>query len=107
MQAHVNDIYNRVLSDLKEERYVLFSGTPCQVAALYNVLGKNYEKLYTVDVVCHGVPSNAVYKKYITYVENKLNKKVTFIKWRDKVNGWGPNRVTLYFDDRFKIYYNI
>lgn len=103
LQAHVNNIYNRVLQDLKEERYVLFSGTPCQIAALYNVLGKNnYEKLYTIDVVCHGVPSNAVYQKYITYLEYKFNKKVTFIKWRDKINGWGPNRITLYFNDDSK-----
>lgn len=102
LQANMNDIYNQVLMDLNNGRYVLFSGTPCQVAALYNFLKRDYEKLYTMDVVCHGVPSNTVYKKYIDFIENKFSKKVTFIKWRDKINGWGPNNVTLYFNDNSK-----
>lgn len=99
LQAEVNDIYSLVKADLENSKLVLFSGTPCQVAALYKFLNKEYSNLYTVDVVCHGVPSNAVYRKYIEFMEKQNNKKVTNIKWRDKVNGWGPNRITLYFDD--------
>ena len=103
LQAKVNNIYSQVIQDLKTDRYVLFSGTPCQVAALYKTLGKNkYEKLFTTDVVCHGVPSNAVYRTYIAEMEKKFKKKVVAIKWRDKSYGWGPNRVTLYFDDNSK-----
>lgn len=76
-----------------------FLGTPCQIAALYKFLNKEYEKLCTVDVVCHGVPSNKVYKKYIEEMEKRYKQKVVNIKWRDKTKGWGPNHVTLYFED--------
>ena len=99
LQAKVNDIYIKIKTDLEDDKYVLFSGTPCQVAALYKFLGKEYDKLYTVDIVCHGVPSMAVYRKYINYIEEKNKKKVVNIKWRDKIKGkWGPNHVTIVFD---------
>ena len=100
LQARVNDTYLKVKEDLKNNKYVLFSGTPCQVAALYKFLDKDYEKLYTVDVVCHGVPSMSVYRKYIKYIEKKYKKRVININWRDKIKGkWGPNHVTILFDD--------
>ncbi len=99
LQAKVNKIYKSVLKDLKEERKVLFSGTPCQIAALYNFIGKNYENLYTCDVVCHGVPSNMVYRQYIQYLQSKYQKKVKNIKFRDKSEGWAPNRLKIEFMD--------
>lgn len=99
LQAKVDNIYSSVKKDLENDKYVLFSGTPCQIAALYKFLNKEYEKLYTVDVVCHGVPSNKVYRKYIDYMENKNKSKVVNIRWRDKVKGWGPNRVTVFFEN--------
>lgn len=102
LQAEVHDIYLKVKEDLEKDKFVLFTGTPCQVAGLYNLLKKQYEKLYTVDVVCHGVPSKEVYREYIKYIQDKKNKEVINIKWRDKINGWGPNRVTLYFNDNTK-----
>lgn len=103
LQANVNETYKNVKKDLLSGKSVLFSGTPCQVAALYKFLNKNYEKLFTVDVVCHGVPSNRVYRKFIKYKEEKNNSKVVNIKWRDKVHGWGPNRITLFFDNGKKL----
>lgn len=102
LQAHVDDIYNQVKEDLENGKYVLFSGTPCQVAALYKTLKKEYEKLYTIDVVCHGVPSNKVFTKYVDWMQKKYKQKVTNIKWRDKIKGWGPNRVTVYFENGTK-----
>lgn len=102
LQAKVDDTYLKVKEDLENDKFVLFSGTPCQIAGLYKVLNKNYEKLYTVDVVCHGVPSSKVYRRYIENIQCKYNKEVINIKWRDKVNGWGPNRITLYFKDNTK-----
>ena len=99
LQANIEDMYIEAKKDLEEGKKVLFSGTPCQIAGLYNVLGKENDNLLTVDVVCHGVPSDAVYREYINYVEEKNKKQVINIKWRDKIQGWGPNRITLYFND--------
>lgn len=103
LQAKINGIYKMVKEDLENKSVVLFSGTPCQIAGLYNYLNKKYDNLYTCDVVCHGVPSNKVYNKFIKYIEDKNKKKVKNIKWRDKVCGWGPNRITIYFDDNSSI----
>lgn len=99
LQSNVKMTYTNVKNDLELKRQVLFTGTPCQIAGLYSFLGKIYENLYTCDVVCHGVPSIAVYKKYISEFERKHNSKVINVRWRDKVKGWGPNRVTLFLEN--------
>ena len=67
VQADAKFIYKEVRSLLKSGRKILFSGTPCQVAALYAVLGNaaTSVNLFTVDIVCHGTPSVKVFEKYI------------------------------------------
>ena len=103
LQSNINKSYKMVKEDLLNNKKVLFSGTPCQVAGLYSYLGKEYENLYTCDVVCHGVPSMRVFKKYIKELEESKKKKVTNIIWRDKSQGWGPIRICIYFDDGEKL----
>ena len=70
---------------------VLYSGTPCQIDALNTYLGKTYDNLLTVDIVCHGVPNNHMFKDYITALEKKYNRKIYSFKFRDKKLGWGKN----------------
>lgn len=103
LQSDMSLIYRGAKKDLESGRDVLFSGTPCQIAGLYSFLNKDYDNLITCDIVCHGVPSKAVFKKYINEVEKKYDTKVTNIIWRDKTYGWGPNRVTLILEDGRKI----
>lgn len=89
VQANVGLIYQNVRNLLKKGRKVLFSGTPCQIAALYSFLGNTvYSNLYTLDIVCHGVPSMNVFRKYLHELEclKKANLKRTF--FRDKISGW-------------------
>ena len=50
---------------LKNNRKVMFSGTPCQVAALKHYLQHDYDNLLTVDIICHGVPSPKVWNLYL------------------------------------------
>lgn len=57
VQSNIGTIYNDVRSDLKDDRKVLFTGTPCQIAGLKSFLHKEYPNLITADLVCHGVPS--------------------------------------------------
>lgn len=71
---------NKVLSG---ER-VLFSGTPCQVAAFRNVLGQEYDNLLLVDIVCHGAPSSALLKKHIAELEKRKEKNIVKWSFRDK-----------------------
>lgn len=66
VQSRIGDNYRQVEDFLRKGRKVLFSGTPCQVAGLKRFLhNKEYDNLLTVDVVCHGVPSPLVWRKYL------------------------------------------
>lgn len=89
VQADVGNIYRDVRALLKAGRKVLFSGTPCQVAGLYAVLGKAASaNLFTVDVVCHGTPSIKVFEKYIRELELDTSASVLSSHFRDKCEGW-------------------
>lgn len=76
---------------LKAGKKVLYSGTPCQIAGLKGYLGKDYENLITVDLVCHGVPSNRMFKDYIDCLGKTYGGTVSEFKFRDKRIGWGIN----------------
>lgn len=92
-----NGIYKQVKDKLNEGHYVLFSGTPCQVAALNAYLPQKYEKLITVDLLCAGVPSEKIFSKYISEVAQ--GKKVTSISFRPKEYGWEYTGIQIKFDD--------
>lgn len=92
VQSELNDIFKQVKNDLENNRWVLFSGTPCHVAGLVKFLGKKkYEKLLLIDIVCHGVPSPKMFNDYIDYVEEKYNGKVNSFNFRDKTFGWNQS----------------
>lgn len=65
VQSSIGDSYVKVKYFLKQGRKVLFCGTPCQVLGLKKFLRKEYEKLFTVDFLCHGVPSPGVWRMYV------------------------------------------
>ncbi len=88
VQSDIKDSYKKAKEFLDDDRFVLFTGTPCQVEGLYSYLRKDYNKLYTQDIICHGVPSPAVWKKYKEDVEKQKHMKVVNMNFRDKSNGW-------------------
>lgn len=65
VQSYIGETYKSVRNELMKNRKVLFTGTPCQVAGLLTFLRKQYDNLYTCDVVCHGVPSQKAFDAYI------------------------------------------
>lgn len=89
VQSNIGDTYQKVKKDLLVNKKVLFSGTPCQVAALKSFLKKDYENLYTVDIVCHGVSTQQLFQEYISLIENREKIKITNFAFRDKSVGWG------------------
>lgn len=90
VQSNTGNVYRQVKDELQSNRLVLFSGTPCQVAALKSYLGnKSYDNLFTIDIICHGVPGQGMFSAYIKDYEKKLNGKITEFKFRDKCRGWG------------------
>jgi coenzyme F420-reducing hydrogenase beta subunit len=89
VQSDIGNCYQDILRDLHENRTVFFTGTPCQVAGLKTFLGKDYERLITADLICHGVPSYAYFRKFIKWYEKKNNCKIVDYSFRSKDNaGW-------------------
>ena len=79
-------IFNEVKNILEGKKKMLFSGTPCQVASLYSFLGKEYENLYTIELICHGVPGEKMFGDYIDLISEKYGKVTDFV-FRDKKHG--------------------
>ena len=97
VQSTTDLVYREVEKYLKEGRKVLFSGCGCQVGGLYGFLGKDYENLFTIDLMCHGGPSPKVFQKYLKEVHR--GKKVTYVSFRDKdYFGWSTEMTVKYAD---------
>lgn len=88
VQSLLRESYKNTLNDLNEGKYVLFTGTPCQIAGLKNFLKKDYKKLYTQDIVCHGVPIIKAWNAYKSYLNKEFNSKLKQISFRNKSKGW-------------------
>lgn len=84
VQSEIRASYKEVKRFLSEERFVCFSGTPCQIEGLLNYLGEISPYLLTVDVVCHGVPSPAVWNTYLNILKKKNNHNIQNLRFRDK-----------------------
>ncbi|KRN50432.1 hypothetical protein IV49_GL002080 [Kandleria vitulina DSM 20405] len=88
VQSSIGNSYKDVKHFLSLNKKVLFSGTPCQVRGLKYFLGKEYDNLITIDIICHGVPSPKIWSKYLDFRENKDKEKPSIISFRNKDNGW-------------------
>lgn len=97
VQSDVNDCYKRIKQLLEDNKLVFFTGTPCQVAALHNVISKKYENLITADLLCHGVPSQLFLDRYLKDVSD--GKKVIDVLFRSKRFGWAYKGIIIKFSD--------
>ena len=98
IQSKLGNTFKNVKLDLDTGKRVLFSGTSCQVAGLKRYLGKEYNNLFCVDIVCHGVPSKKVWNAYLRWQEEKNHSKVVKVDFRNKRDfGWHDHVETLYF----------
>ena len=87
-QSDVSSVYKSIETLLKDGKFVLFSGTPCQVAGLKNYLKTDYQNLITLDLVCHGAPAYKLLKMHLDKLLQDENEKVLSINFRDKKFGW-------------------
>ena len=98
VQSDTGNCYQKILELLQKGKLILFTGCPCQVAGLYKFLGKEYENLFTLDLVCHGVPSPKVFKRFVQQRE-KEHGTIKFLSFRDKRKyGW-THSTTINFSD--------
>ena len=100
VQSKIGDTYQQAKKYLQENRLVLFTGTPCQIGGLLAYLKRDYENLYTQDLICHGAPSPMVWEKYIDYRTSTANgAKPRKIAFRAKNEGWKRFSVSFVFDN--------
>lgn len=100
IQSRADDAYPEVKKLLEGGASVLFTGMPCQVAGLYSYLGKEYENLYTIDLLCHGITSFKVFEKYKKDVLGE--RELTRLEFKAK-EPWGWHAgVNAYFTDGTK-----
>lgn len=85
IQSDTGRTYSMTKMFLENGVPVLYSGTPCQIAGLRKFLRKDYENLYTVDLVCHGVPSPGIWRRYM---DETAPEGAASVNFRDKVTGW-------------------
>lgn len=101
IQSNTVKTYQEIKKVLDAGKMALYSGCPCQIAGLRTFLGKDYENLYTLDVLCHGGPSPVVFQKYLEEVHH--GKKVVYVGFRDKdYYGWSTEMTVKY--DNGEIY---
>lgn len=98
-QSDMTQCYKQIKQILEEDKKVLFSGTPCQVAGLKAFLRKDYDDLYCLDLICHGVPSRKVFKKYLDETYGQENVKEYNFRSKEK-NGWGSTTRVAFKDER-------
>ncbi len=102
IQSHTESVYQKLREDIKTNKDVLFSGTPCQIAGVYSFLGEVPANLYTCDLVCHGVNSSLVFGAYITYMSQKLGQMIKSVSFREKDTSWADFSMKLIYDGGHK-----
>lgn len=86
---------------LDSGKFLLFTGTPCQVGGLMSYLGRDYENLLTMDFACHGVPSPLIFKNYVEEAKAK-NPDVKTFWFRNKSQGWARSGSMTWLDGNGK-----
>ena len=105
-QSVIGNCFNEVKEYLKQNRWVCFSGTPCQLEGLYSYLGrKEYDKLLMVDVVCHACPSPKVFRKYIEMQKTKIGINFENIIFRRKTYGYKYSTMSIITENPNKNYH--
>jgi acetyltransferase-like isoleucine patch superfamily enzyme/coenzyme F420-reducing hydrogenase beta subunit len=97
VQSEIGDSYKKCKEFLNADRLVLFSGTPCQIGGLKSYLQRDYENLICVDIICHGVPSPKIWKKYVEFREKFGKAESRKIAFRRKNCGWMQYSVSFAF----------
>lgn len=116
MQSKVDNIFSDAFRWLKEnpDKELLFVGMGCQADGFrrYSELKGIRDRVYIVDIICHGVPSPKLWKEYAESLE-KRKGKITYLTFKDKRKGWKAptafvkiNGKEELISDYVKVFYN-
>ena len=99
VQSRIGNTYRQAKELLDAGRPVLFSGVACQIAGLKFFLRKDYENLYTVNVLCFGAPSPKVWQYYKSAREQEYCAPLKKVSFRDKCTGWKTYSIDFSFEN--------
>lgn len=99
VQSNTRNTFQECKEYLQEGRYVLYVGTPCQIAGLKSYLRKEYDNLLAVELLCHGVPSPGLFRQYLKELEAEKGKKISNVAFRFQDQGWKTYRLKLDYTD--------
>lgn len=102
VQSDIKNTYKESKQFLEQNRLVLYSGTPCQIAGLKSFLQKEYSNLICIDLSCEGVPSQKLFNDYIKFLEKeKFFPEIIDFKFRNKQKfGWSTQGFTILCKDK-------
>lgn len=108
VQSRIGNTIKEAKEFLDKGRFVLYSGTPCQIAGLKAYLKQDYDKLLTVDLSCTGTPSLEMFNSFIKFLEKKFGQKIIKFEFRNKERmGWSCGNALITFENgKQKILYN-
>lgn len=100
IQSNISNILAQLKEDVMSKKEVLFCGTPCQVGAIKAFLGKEYDNLLLISVICHGVMNDNLFHKYLKELEVENSNQVTDFKFRTKDNNWTQSSIKYTIDNK-------
>lgn len=98
-QSRIFHLYSELEEELKTGKQVLFTGTPCQTAAVKSAFGTKFDNLILQDIICHGCASEKVMHYYLDDMTKQFGSKPVNIAYRDKKNGWRDFSLVLEFEN--------
>ena len=104
VQSTLGNTFEKIKNELLDGVYVMFTGSPCQIAGLLHYLKKKPENLLCVDFVCRGVPSPGLWRNYVDFMEEKFNSKIVGARFKHKTYGYHTTTMKIDFDNG-KTYY--
>lgn len=99
VESDIGYTFRKIEKDLKDNRFVMFCGTPCQAAGLKRFLGLDYENLLVCDFSCGGLPSHVMFDDYLNEIEKNHKSKIDFLDFRPKNYGWQNHSVYIQFQN--------
>lgn len=99
VQSDMEGIFPLIKQDLQNGKYVLFSGTPCQIEGLKLFHRGRTDNLLCVDLVCHGVPSPKILKDYFRLLERNTHSQIIRYQFRPKRWTWHVHREIAFFEN--------
>lgn len=105
VQSNVGLALEKCAELLRADEFVLFTGTPCQVAAMRQIAARiRTGRLLSVDVLCHGAPSPLFWESYLEYRESENGSKAMHAWFRKKTPSWTVFSLELDFKTEHRLH---